>query len=396
MIYNNIYTEKKLIKLYNKENILQDFWNKYLNDCADLINKILKNYHKKTIDVKRLKQKIIHFNTYIIGKCGLTSFIFFPKNIDIKKNQNSFKYEINFDIPIDEHLFHQIIKVILINNKKYKRIVKNNYDNSILSDIIIDITKDNDKFLIIIKNNSYQNKKIILEKDYNRLLKMFSLDETYANFWISLLLIRYQYYREFKESISLSVDVIYNFIKNKKYNNISLEAFAGSLNSNLSNYCSLFYDIEKYFGSRGSFLSMDIVKCEYEIISSNPPYIYEVMIDSSKKLLKYLNLCERNIAVFVTIPDWRSITEKNNDLHQISYKEKQQKRITEPYESYSILRNSKFFRNTIIFGNYEYYNFFNGRKMKISINTLIVLLSSKPNNIYLDRFKNYVKSQLKI
>ena len=40
--------------------------------------------------------------------------------------------------------------------------------------------------------------------------------------------------------------------------NFNFECFASTINSNTLNFCSLYYDVEKYFGSVGDFFNIDI------------------------------------------------------------------------------------------------------------------------------------------
>ena len=46
--------------------------------------------------------------------------------------------------------------------------------------------------------------------------------------------------------------------------NLSVECFASGINGSLTNYCSLYYDVEKYFGSIGSFFQMIPIKTTCE------------------------------------------------------------------------------------------------------------------------------------
>jgi len=201
--------------------------------------------------------------------------------------------------------FHKIIKIYVQINHECKRKMKEEVVK-IDPDLKLQIKKNNDELVI-------DSKKFKLsKKHYDRLQKMFKGNKEDINIMICILLMRYKYYGIMKEGICLSADDVYKFIFENKLENITLEAFAGTLNSNLPNYCSLFYDIEQNFGSRGSFLNMQIDKCEYEIIISNPPYIINVMDDSARKLIEFLESC--NGFVIVVIPDWRSADEYQEDI----------------------------------------------------------------------------------
>ena len=44
--------------------------------------------------------------------------------------------------------------------------------------------------------------------------------------------------------------------------NLSYECFASTINSILPFYCSVFYDVEKYFGSKGEFFNLEPISKE--------------------------------------------------------------------------------------------------------------------------------------
>ena len=57
--------------------------------------------------------------------------------------------------------------------------------------------------------------------------------------------------------------------KLKEEYKLNIELFASGINHYFDNYCSLFYDIEKYFGSCGSFFNFIPVR---GLFGFNPPY----------------------------------------------------------------------------------------------------------------------------
>ena len=84
--------------------------------------------------------------------------------------------------------------------------------------------------------------------------------------------------------------------------NIKIELFASGINSSYTTYCSLFYDIEKYFGSLGSFFKTEIKAGYYEI---NPPFEKDIIDNMFNKLYSELNLAEKNkrpLLFFIIIP----------------------------------------------------------------------------------------------
>lgn len=192
------------------------------------------------------------------------------------------------------------------------------------------------------------------------------------------------------ESLCLAIDIFYDFVNRYQLKTKTLEAFAGSLNSSLPDYCSLFYDIEKKFGSKGSFFMMDINNCKYDLILANPPFIAEVIHTMINKLLEYLDRCP-NSTVFICIPDWRSNNEYKKDKEfQINLGLKEKKRYDVPYQGYSKLQNSKYYKYVIAVQNLSYYNFFADTRRNINVPTLILVLSNNKDNGVIEKFKKYV------
>jgi len=102
--------------------------------------------------------------------------------------------------------------------------------------------------------------------------------------------------------------------------NVRLEGFASPKNSQLlyhadSYFCSLFYDTDRVFGSRGSFFACDFVEfarqypdLPYVGFLVGPPYIAHLMNDCMKKLLDEVEKMKRadiRALVIFSCPAWR-------------------------------------------------------------------------------------------
>ena len=86
----------------------------------------------------------------------------------------------------------------------------------------------------------------------------------------------------------------------KKFN-IDFELFASTINSYYDKYCSLFYDIEKYFGSYGSFYH---IKLEKGFFIANPPYdelLLEKMVD---KFINSVKTSKHPLTISYGLPNW--------------------------------------------------------------------------------------------
>lgn len=79
------------------------------------------------------------------------------------------------------------------------------------------------------------------------------------------------------------------------------ECFASPLNCTLDSYCSAFYDVDKYFGSKGSFFKYEILEGFYE---ANPPFIEEIMVMMSMRIIELLDQSKKELGFFIVLPAW--------------------------------------------------------------------------------------------
>ncbi len=82
--------------------------------------------------------------------------------------------------------------------------------------------------------------------------------------------------------------------------NIKTELFGSPLNTNTEQYCSPMLDIEKYFGSLGSFFSYDMCSGTYLL---NPPYDESIINIAMEKIFQVLNT-QKEITVIIVLPIW--------------------------------------------------------------------------------------------
>jgi len=341
---------------YYIEQVRQKYWKQYLEDVTEYICKKLINPAKY-----KIKSKVLNFNTYLLGLAKYNNIL---TTSVIKKYSNELYLDIKHNYDISDDDFNDIINYMIDISKRLNKLAT------------IDMKTINDVEIII----------DISDENYKHFLKLSGLKKKDLNYYIGCLLLRYEYYGYAKVGICLSANSIYEWIKVNKYTNSALEMFAGALNSNLPNYCSLFYDIEKYFGSKGSvFLYKDISK--YKIVISNPPYITNVMNRSAKLILKYLK--NTNTMAIVNIPDWRSNAQQKLD-NEISINKIEQVRQDSLYENYEMLRTSKYFRKVICIGNYKYKNFFDDNIASIRDNVLIIILTNNPDDKKIDSLVKFV------
>ena len=87
-----------------------------------------------------------------------------------------------------------------------------------------------------------------------------------------------------------------------KYTMATVELFGSPFNATLDRFCSAFPDLEKDFGSIGSFFDLHLHSGVYFM---NPPYDETLMEESVQKVLSALNSDER-ITVILVLPLWDS------------------------------------------------------------------------------------------
>ena len=333
---------------------------------------------------------------------------FFPTNV---YNDDILK-EILYDYcSLDDNIENKdyIINKILDNNKSmYNFIIQknNNYKKSefILSqkdnfkiekNIITEIRNGEEvkfyKFKLVLlfnfKISCYRLENIldniIIPLDtYNKMKKKYKGFPDELDLYVFTIIFRYQLLGSNNHQLGVLPKVL-EIIKNDF--NIEVECFASAINSETDIFCSIYYDIEKYFGSIGSFFNTTIKKGIYTF---NPPYQKDIITNSIKKIFKLLNTTEK-LGFIITIPIWdnegkkimkEKNMENNNDI--IKYKD---------FEIMKEIRESKYFYGLRMISKNDFtyldHNFYLHKNKTIQ-NTYIIVLANFENN-FIDKINNY-------
>jgi hypothetical protein len=172
--------------------------------------------------------------------------------------------------------------------------------------------------------------------------------------------------------------------------NLNFECFASSINSYLPNYCSIYYDVEKYFGSKGSFFNLEP---HYGTYSFNPPYQIDVINNGINILLNHLEKASNNnkeLNFIITIPIW---DKKGKEFIKNNYKCDNKKEIDYgDFEIINKIKNSKYFLGLrmIFKDNFTYLDHgYNVYKDVTIQNTYVIVLSSSTEKKYIDIVNNY-------
>lgn len=172
---------------------------------------------------------------------------------------------------------------------------------------------------------------------------------------------------------------------------IDIELFGTCINRFYTHYCSLFYDIEKYFGSLGNFNDIKPLRGMY---FANPPFDEDIMAHTSRNIVEWLEVAEKNkkpLGFIMTVPIWdaktqRKISKRCNIRHVTDI---------EKYDCRDILHASKYLYKEYVFckQDFPYYNFTQDKYI-YAVNTYMFIIK----NTFMDfddsklKIKNYVKN----
>jgi hypothetical protein len=272
------------------------------------------------------------------------------------------KYLVSIDIKEDIFNIKRTIDDFLVKIDDFSK----NLDNTKI------YTRTDDYFLInqeILDKHHFKldNKYEINRELYESCKKRCKDQKNYDNLILSLL-IRYRALNS--GANQYVVDLNYKKILKEKFG-LNFECFGSVFNRYYDHFCSLFYDLEKYFGSLGSFMSLKVISGFY---MANPPYDENLLKKMYKRVKKNIK-SDDQVCFIMSIPKWDEYDleklidlDKLYDVKIIKHEkfrrdmDKKQEVLIPPYISY-IFSNQSFKKNTInyidlvdIFSNYKNYD----------------------------------------
>jgi hypothetical protein len=267
------------------------------------------------------------------------------------------------------------IKKTLINIKKNKMLSNETTFYKLDLNILFTIK---DKRLINILNN------ILLPVNiYNKLVNVFTGPKNKIDEYLWGIVFRYQLLGSNNHQLAVLPNIMN--LMTQDYN-LNFECFASAINSTFPRYCSIYYDLEKYFGSVGSFFNITPIKGTFGF---NPPYQKDIIEIGVEKIFGFLDKTSESLTFIITIPIWdtigRSFMKKhyNNELNKqnIDYGDfciVNKIRESKYYIGSRMIPKEKF---TYVDHNFELY------KNKTIQNTYVIILSNQP--LKLDTLNNY-------
>lgn len=248
-------------------------------------------------------------------------------------------------------------------------------------------------------NIKLENNKIIYKQKYyvqytNKIMDKLNkfYDNKYSNDKYALyfcLLYRYKILDAGNQQLAMDFNIKEDL---KKHFNLNVELFGSCINRYYDNYCSLFYDVEKYFGSLGNFFDVKPIKGLY---FANPPFDEKLMGSMATKLIKYIADSEsikEPLGFIITVPVWDAEMQKKIAKTCNTYYITDEK----GYECKDIIKRSGYLYKEYVFckNNFPYYSYTQDRYIRAS-NTYIFIIKNKFLNIDLELFeKLLIKNKL--
>ena len=269
------------------------------------------------------------------------------------------------------------IKKIMVNINKNKNLEATFYKLVITFNFII-----KDKRLINILNNI-----IIPIKIYDKLVNSYNGPKEKVDEYLWAILFRYQLLGSNNHQLAVLPNIMESMSKDY---NLNFECFASAINSTYPKYCSIYYDIEQYFGSVGSFFNITPIKGTFGF---NPPYQKNIIEMGVNKLINILTTSQ-SLTFIITIPIWDNVGRNFMKEHYNNELEKQ----NIDYGDFPIvnkIKESQYFKGlrmipkekfTYVDHNFELY------KNKTIQNTYVIILSNfdvNLSNLYSYDFESF-------
>ncbi len=318
--------------------ILKDYCSLHeIDNLEDKINNIINDLYKC---YEALLDKLIKYNKK-------------SNNINVYKNETSYKRN---------------EKKILFYNFNVGNINFNicNKLSNIINNIMIPIEQYNEMKTRYINHNDNET---------------FNENKMDTIIWI--ILFRYQLLSSNNNQLAVIPSIYNKMINDFK---LSVECFASAINTSLNHFCSIYYDVEKYFGSIGNFFNIEPIRGVY---SFNPPYQYDIISNGINKIINHMEKTKEKLAFIITIPIWDNEgkqimldnnMENNNNI--IKY---------DDFEIMNVIKNNCFFRGLRMISKDDFtymdHNFYLFKNKTIQ-NTYVIVMSNYEND-YIDKINQY-------
>lgn len=166
---------------------------------------------------------------------------------------------------------------------------------------------------------------------------------------------------------------------------VNTELFGSCINRYYDNYCSLYYDLEKHFGSLGDFFNMQLNKGLY---FANPPFDETIMENMALKMIESLDDSDEPLGFVVIIPVWNYDSIKHLGALCGSYVGEDMGE----FKAYELLLHSKYYFTHYTFckNKFRYFNFAQNRYINAS-NTHVFIVKNDKLTIDIDKFESLLE-----
>ena len=238
------------------------------------------------------------------------------------------------------------------------------------------------------------NNILIPEYIYEKLKNRYTGPSEMLDSYLWIIIYRYQLLGSNNNQLGVLPQIL---LKMNQDFGLDFECFASSINSTFDNYCSIYYDVEKYFGSKGNFFKLLPMKGTFGF---NPPYQKNVMNMGINRLILFLEEADKNnndLTFIITIPIWDKIGRK---MMKFNYPEKSKTPIIEydDFEGIDEIFKSKYFKAKLMIPKNKFtyldHNFHLFKNVTIQ-HTYILILSNKNYN-FQAKINNYIFSNQEI
>lgn len=269
---------------------------------------------------------------------------------------------------------------------------RNNNDVSVVKDFVdkkirLICTYKKNMYHVVIHSKVYNRLKfklIIFGKQYNIMKDYIGNLDNLLDQYIFCLVFRYSYMDSGNQQLAINQHIKEMY----KKCGVNFELFGSAINTVSMNYCSLFYDIEKYFGSNGNFFDIQL---DSGVYWCNPPYDDTIMTNTADKLISILNT-DKEIALIITIPIWDVYTQakmKTQNIDKIirnSNKDTNSSQHTD-FQIYSKLK--PFIKDELIIPKHRI-PYFNYKKFSYinAVNTYMLIVYNNINKNIADSLHN--------
>lgn len=284
-----------------REELLNKIYNHYTKTVLKHMDRkyIESRFHSAEQNLEtQLARYIMHLLSYNNTVDPLIPIITNKTENDCNNLRNDLKNKLNDKQIIDKIIKEADLHKHFANAFKELKQYSKSLENKDICKVIYVENNDNQTITLTVENSEpVEMNKQLYDKIVKRRIssKESSIDN---NVLIYCLVKRYQILRSFNQQLAVEDTTL---LELKEKEGINFELFGSVINTVLPNYCSLFYDIEKYFGSIGSAFDTKILKGNFTI---NPPFDETIMENIMSKFIKEMKISKEKIYAYVWIPVW--------------------------------------------------------------------------------------------